>query len=95
MIATNGTESVKVHITHWWPHRYYSGGNIPSYIRARALQDKTRYLTMANVDMENGIVAAFARCKKTDAPNRATGRELALSRLSVLLAPLGWRLVEA
>ena len=91
--ATNGDDTRRVQIFHWWPGREFAGVcPIPPSALLEAERRGSRYVTFAVTDLHDGPVAAWAFCCPKDTPDRAMGRRIALGRLASELEPLGWRL---
>ena len=92
IIATNGTETGRVTLAHWWPGRLTF--EIPYHVIRKAYQDRTRYLTYIRAEVGDGEVTAWARCHpvKDRQSSREKGRFIALLRLARALKKLGWRL---
>lgn len=92
VVATNGTDTGRVQIFHWWERRQFSGTSpIPPSLVKEAQRRGSRYLTFAVAELPQGPVAAYSLCCPKDTPNRAMGRRIALGRLASELEPMGWR----
>lgn len=110
LVATNGKESHKVHLAHWWPGRYFEGWTgsegifnkwftmkkppIPYDLVLKCLDQETRYLTYASVTVGNSAVQTCAMCCPRDNPSRRAGRFIALLRLARALRGMGYRLEQ-
>ena len=91
--VTNGGDTKRVQIFHWWPGRQFAGTcPIPPSAIREAERRGSRYVTFAVTELPNGPFAAWAFCCPKDTPDRAMGRRIALGRLASALEPLGWRL---
>jgi hypothetical protein len=88
----------RVSIAHWWPSREFDRDHyspIPSFIRHRAYQRGSRYMTMVHVVLPQGHLATYAKCCAKDQPDRAKGRFIALLRMARLLKSMGLRMEKA
>ena len=99
LVVRDGEEVGRVHICHWWPERYYDflgyGSPIPSYVRKRAYDQDSKYLTMTSVELPRGALATYAFCREMDQPSRAKGRFIALLRMGRLLKSMGLKMEKA
>ena len=92
LTATNGTDTGRVQLFHWWPGRQYAGTSpIPPSLVREAERIGSRYLTFAVAELPQGPVAEYSLCCPKDMPDRAMGRRIALGRLASALEPMGWR----
>ena len=92
LVATNGTESHRVYISHWWPGRLCRLPNIDMVGFRKAVRDGSIYLTTVSADLNGIVVSAHARCCPKDHPSRAKGRFIALLRLARFIRPMGYKL---
>jgi hypothetical protein len=93
-IVVSGTES-RVGLAHWWPerdHRWDHISPVPSFMRHRAYQNKSRYITMVYANLPQGYLSTFAVCCEKDQPTREKGRFIALLRMGRLLKSMGLRM---
>ena len=92
LTVTDGSQTGRVQIFHWWPGRQYAGATpIPPSLVKEAERRGSRYLTFAVAQLPEGPVAGCSLCCPKDTPDRAMGRRIALGRLASELEPLGWR----
>lgn len=88
----------RVSIAHWWPYRdlrYDHYSPIPSYLRHRAYQKNSKYMTMVHVELPQGHLATYATCCARDQPDRGKGRFIALLRMARLLREMGLKMERA
>ena len=103
LVVRDGEEVGSVHIVHWWPGRDYSYcgdftwyvSPIPAYVRWKAREQDSKYLTMTSVKLPRGDLATYAVCRKNDQPSRAKGRFIALLRMGRLLKSMGLKMEKA
>jgi hypothetical protein len=93
IVATNGSETGRVRLSHWWPGRVCRLPNVNGRLWRRCLEGKTRYLTVFSAELPDGLeITASARCYPGDRPKKEKGRFIALLRLARALRAMGWRL---
>ena len=97
LVATNGEETYRVNLVHWWPGRKFRNRNRTLGLFFEMKHKKgTRYATVAFIHIaeEYGsrVFSGVSLCCPKDQPSRGAGRFIALLRLARALRKAGYRL---